>query len=410
MPDRITNTIQLHNGGNCMRPSAINAYQGESLKSIDEWWSQWKEFMFRTSVVIFSNEKRTDIARSELVCNLLEPILRSKYPAITVEEQAISVQLQLLCLAILDAIFVHVLNEIGPCIWEGVRQTLCDSLIRNKAPRTCAIIADAYPDVDVFFLQEAAANFVQRAAENPALRAKYAVLMPGNVDGRRAQNSLILIDKHTFVEESCVDMTGRVLDGLDGVCLAPGDLFVASARDSAGRSWLLASLHSDSNGLSTQPCFCAINAVARASFPDHILLIGVDANTVSAVKDGPGFRHAVAHFSEFLCGQGMVSVWGRVPDPSVRTACSARTYLQTQLSKAMPIGERAADSNRNLKDWIVAFEHQVRQPLRPARGVRGGLVEGWAPPARGWLPLSGHDIATAARRVLPREVRPSESY
>ena len=357
MPDRITNTIHLQDGSTCMRPSAINAYQGGSLKSIEAWWSQWKCFMFHTPVSIFSNDGNSSQVRSELVCNLLGPILRSKYPAITVEEQAISVPLQLLCLAILDAIFIHVLNDVGPAIWEGVRQILCDSLISNKAPRTCRIIAEVYPDMDVFFVQEAAAIFVQKAAETPALRDKYAVLLPANLDGRRAQNSLIFLDRRAFRAETAADVTHEVAALLDGVFLAPGDLLVSSVQDSRGRPFLLASFHGDSNGLSTQPFMRAVGELARGRYPDHTLLVGLDANTYSAATDI--YYHAVDHFSEFLRESGFVSLWGHSPDPAVRTTCSARTYLQTQINKATPIGERSAITNQNLKDWIVGFDYQV---------------------------------------------------
>lgn len=48
----------------------------------------------------------------QVVCNLIEPILHSKYPAITLEEQAISIPLQILCLAIFDSILVHMLNTV----------------------------------------------------------------------------------------------------------------------------------------------------------------------------------------------------------------------------------------------------------------------------------------------------------
>ena len=44
MPDRITNTIHLHDGRTCKRPTVINSYDGGSLESIQAWWDQWKAF------------------------------------------------------------------------------------------------------------------------------------------------------------------------------------------------------------------------------------------------------------------------------------------------------------------------------------------------------------------------------
>ena len=94
MPDRITNTINLACGRTCTRPTVINSYDGGSLHSISSWWRQWKEFMFYTSVQVSSGGRGSKPA--ETVCHLIGPISRSKYPAISVEEQIISVPLQIL--------------------------------------------------------------------------------------------------------------------------------------------------------------------------------------------------------------------------------------------------------------------------------------------------------------------------
>ncbi len=57
------------------------------------------------------------------MCKLIEPILHSKYPAITQDEQEISIPLQLLCLAIFDAILVHMLNTV--CVYVCVYIYVC---------------------------------------------------------------------------------------------------------------------------------------------------------------------------------------------------------------------------------------------------------------------------------------------
>ncbi len=88
----------------------------------------------------------------QVVCELVGPILRSKYPAISAEEQAISVPLQLLCLAILDAVLLHIVSAVAAETWQPVRRRLSEALIHEKQARTCDIIA-AYPEVDVFFIQ-----------------------------------------------------------------------------------------------------------------------------------------------------------------------------------------------------------------------------------------------------------------
>jgi hypothetical protein len=248
MPDRMTNTINLEDGRRFTRPTAINSYNRGSLHSVSAWWALWKEFMFHTTVTTCSSKKSSG---PELVCRLISPIPRSKYPAITPEEQAISVPLQILCLAILDAIFVHMLNVVQPR-WEDVRRELCDALITNKASSVCRIIAHAYADFDVVFLQEAAAVFARHALATPELHAKYALLAPWDLDGKRDQNSLILIDRRRFREASGVQVTRDVQAAMRGAALAPGDLVAVSVEDAAGVRWLLASFHGDSGGLATQ--------------------------------------------------------------------------------------------------------------------------------------------------------------
>ena len=52
LPDRVTNSIRLADGGSCLRPTVINAYDGPPLSSMEAWWFQWREFMFRTSVQV----------------------------------------------------------------------------------------------------------------------------------------------------------------------------------------------------------------------------------------------------------------------------------------------------------------------------------------------------------------------
>jgi hypothetical protein len=177
MPDRITNTINLKNGNVCTRPTAINAYNAGPLESLELWWIQWKSFMFHTPLEIFSESDKSG-AEAQLVCSLITPILRGKYPAITPEEQAISIPLQILCLAILDSIFVNILNSVAPGVWEAVRRRLCDALIVNKYPKICGIIASSYQRHEIIFIQEAAAVFVRHVREHPVLGKRYAVLAP----------------------------------------------------------------------------------------------------------------------------------------------------------------------------------------------------------------------------------------
>ena len=359
MPDRITNTIHLHDGRTCKRPTVINSYDGGSLESIAAWWEQWKIFIFHTPLRLAYNDNSVD-RPPVLVCNLLCPILKSKYPAITDEEQAISISLQLLCLAILDAIFVYMLNAVEPT-WEEVRKDLCNALIINKATNICRIIVQSYSDMDIIFIQEAAAIFFQQALSVPELNAKYALLHPWNMDEKRNQNSLIFVDRERFRLSSCVDVTRLLLEVVEGTRLAPGDLIGISIEDCEGRRWLLASFHGDSNGMATLPVLRGIDGMASGRFADHTLLVGIDANTYSVET---GAHQSVENFCRFIEEKRMTTLWGVVPDASIRTTCTARTYLQTQLNKATPFHQRSSKSEQNLKDWILGYDSQVCPPLR----------------------------------------------
>jgi hypothetical protein len=87
MPDRVTNTIQKAEGGVLLRPTAVNCFDG-ALDSIPDWWRQWRNFMFRTPVRVHGS------GEPKMVYKLLAPIPRAKYPALTAEEEAMSVPLQ----------------------------------------------------------------------------------------------------------------------------------------------------------------------------------------------------------------------------------------------------------------------------------------------------------------------------
>ena len=355
MPDRITNTINLADGRKLKRPSVINTYMDCPLDSIKTWWHEWKHFMFSTRVLIFSRECAAP--EPQLVFSLLGPIPRNKYPAISIEEQRISMQLQLLCLAILDAIFMHIVNRVAPIRWESIRRTLSEALIDGKDERLCRILADSYLDRHILFLQEASAALVQRARAHPALSQRFAVLLPDDFDPRREQNSIILVDRSRFDAAAAEDVTQLILAHASGDFLAPGDLFAASVRDSAGRLWLLVSFHGDSAGLSTAPTLRAVHRV-RGALPGHVLLAGLDANTQS--HGGDPRRQGVAAFRALLAELGAVSVWDAVADPFVQTTCGARTSLQTQLAKAVGYHCRFSAASVSLKDWILGYAAQAR--------------------------------------------------
>jgi hypothetical protein len=108
MPDRMTNTIDLVGGGLAFRPTVISSFAGE-MSTVATWWAAWKDFLFAKKLEL--PDKKSGGASSKLPAALLSKIPRSKYPALTEEDEAMSVRLQTVCLAIFDAILVHMLNQ-----------------------------------------------------------------------------------------------------------------------------------------------------------------------------------------------------------------------------------------------------------------------------------------------------------
>eukprot|EP00960_Hanusia_phi_P063917 765624-Hanusia_phi.AAC.4 len=84
---------------------------------------------------------------------MLQRIMHSKYPDITVEEEEISIPLQTVCLAIFDAILVHMLNKVASSSWQPIRRTVCKALNKDKDKKIMSILKDVYKDADVVFLQ-----------------------------------------------------------------------------------------------------------------------------------------------------------------------------------------------------------------------------------------------------------------
>ena len=346
-PERITNTIHLQDNSVCFRPAVLSGYDEVSLTSTELWWHQWKVFIFHTSVRVCSGAESSQEPCP--VYSLITPVYRRKYSAITDAEQLISVPLQLLCLALLDATLVYVFNTVAFSSWRAVRKHLFAALISNKFAKACSILAESYHNCDVVFLQEVSAKFVQDLRSHPSLFERYFIIA-GNCN----HGSLILASRARFDEAGVEDATQRILTGLDGGVAAPGDLAAASvaARDGAGR-WLLASFHSDCDQLPSRPLLRALTNVAARHYGDHVLLAGLGAN----IETGPGAApHQTAEgFAAFLRGEGLVSCWGSAPDPAAWTACSARTYVQPRPDLAAPTCERLdSDISGGLLDWIVA--------------------------------------------------------
>mmetsp|Transcript_2895 Transcript_2895/g.8544 ORF Transcript_2895/g.8544 Transcript_2895/m.8544 type:complete len:597 (-) Transcript_2895:257-2047(-) len=360
MPDRITNTINVKGGKVANRPTVINCY---SKFFVDEagWWTQWKDFMFKHQLSL-ANGKTARPAE------LLGPIPRIKYPALTVEEETISKPLSIICQAAFDAILVHMLNSAAggkhALKWQPLRKAMCDALNSKKNARTVAILsAPAYRDADVIFLQEVAGAFVQSLRVS-ALGSVYEIFVSSTSDGKRDQNSAILLRKSRFDTSSVREHTAAfdAMIGKSGkdVPVAPGDVVVLSARDrvttgkgATGVPFLLASFHGDTNGLATIPVVTAMRELARSpDLADHELVFGLDANTY---ERGSSSKQGVLEFANAYGKLGLTSCWGDRPDPTNHTTFNARTYLQPQLNKAVKLSDmdKPGVGDKNPKDFIL---------------------------------------------------------
>ena len=283
------------------------------------------------------------------VYSLLQPIKRSKYPAVTMAEEAVSLPLQTLAGAIFDAILVHMMNQVAGETWQPLRSQLCDALNKKKDSRTLDILDQKYADADVVFVQEAASSFVE-AVKTHALGERYIVLAPAALDPKRDQNSLVLVSKAKFGMDEFAELSGDVLASLTNAPVANGDLVVV-----ASSKYVFASFHGDTNGLATIPVTDAVLATLAAKGLEKLpLVFGLDANTYEVAREG--YQGAQAYQAHII-DKGFASQRGATAemDPKLYTTFNARTYLQPQLNKAVAFDERFTNVNvdRNPKDFVL---------------------------------------------------------
>lgn len=280
----------------------------------------------------------------------------------------------MLALAAFDAILVSMLSKISggrhANRWQPLREDLCEALHSRKFERILAILAGLYADADVIFLQEVAASFVMDLRRSPL--ASVFMISAAVGDDKRDQNSVILLRKDLFVEDSVLWETAaverilakpgaeRLLDrSSDGnVPIAPGDMLVLTARDWQQRRYLLASFHGDTNGLASIPVLRAIKELIYSdrAYSYHRLLLGLDANTY---ERGDAHKQDVIAFGDAYHELGLSSCWGERPDPANHTTFNARTHLQPQLNKAVSFADlgKLGVGDKNPKDFVL-FDRQ----------------------------------------------------
>eukprot|EP00450_Noctiluca_scintillans_P015815 CAMPEP_0194508610 /NCGR_PEP_ID=MMETSP0253-20130528/38995_1 /TAXON_ID=2966 /ORGANISM="Noctiluca scintillans" /LENGTH=534 /DNA_ID=CAMNT_0039351673 /DNA_START=40 /DNA_END=1644 /DNA_ORIENTATION=+ len=349
MPDRITNTISAEDASGAKvvcRPTVVNNYIGP-LGSVREWWPRWKAFMFEDEALQIRGKKGLQTSKP---CQMLTKISREKYPAITEEEERLSIPLQTLCQAIFDAVLVHIMSVLSPDgRWQNVKESIVESMFKNKGSNSMKVLQRVCVGADVICLQECAATFAD-ALKNSSLGSEYHVVVPADADPQRDQNSMLLMRKSSFPEHS--ECTGEVWTELgSGAPVSKGDVVAVCAKHRTGCDYLLASFHGDTNGLATNPVVDAVAASLRKRGPTTRLLFGLDANVY--LEEKPGWQH-VQGFLQHCDGHGLRSCWpDGQPMSECLTTCHARTYLQPQLNKAVKKQDLLSKGDVNPKDHIL---------------------------------------------------------
>ena len=315
MPDRITNTINVVDEDlPVCRPTVINMYDGD-LSTLDVWWAAWEKFMFDTKLSISTK----DGVVSEEPYKMLQPIKKSKYPDITVEEEKVSLPLQTMCGAIFDAILVHMMNTVSdPSVWQSLKRTMVENLNRQKVPHTLDILENVYSPSDIITLQEVSSSLIDQARKR-TLGQRFWIVAPGDMDAVRDQNSVIFLKKETFPAGPSAEITALVENSFEdgaSVPIARGDILAITATDRDGIPFVVSSFHGDTNGLATKPVLSAIVKAMESdsSLAAHKLVFGLDANTYEKAK--PGKQQDVMEWGEHYVSHGLTSCWGDVPNPS----------------------------------------------------------------------------------------------
>lgn len=315
---------------------------------------------------------RQGVEESVLPCSLIQPISKAKYPAITEGEEQISVPLSCLCLAIFDAILVHLMWKLSGNSgdWQELRSSIRTALGDNKVRRSLDILDHQYKDCEIIFLQECSAACIAALEAHPSISSRYAVIIPSDPEALlQDQNSVVLASKAAFDFNGvnlCKDVNDVVFKQFpaDNKSLGAGDLasVVLAASHGGklppGQRLLIASFHGDTNGLHSVPAVTAVKGAldelnkepVEASGAPIRVVIGTDANTYNEAKSNKFLN--VQEFKEKLIDMGLTTCWGDNAH-TVYTTFHARTYLQPQLNKAVSRADLKIKGDANCKDHVL---------------------------------------------------------
>ncbi|KAL1521632.1 hypothetical protein AB1Y20_021290 [Prymnesium parvum] len=344
MPDRVTNTINTLDQGTIHRPTVISCSRLD-MTQMDSWWAAWKTFMFETQVQVTG--KGGKVLHSK-PCGLLPTIKKDKYPAVTEEEEAMSIPLQALCMGIFDAILVHMLNTLSPTGgWQQLKEAIIENIYSKKGARIMQLLSETYAETDVILLQEVQTE-LPKALRASSLGDIYHIIEP-KAPSAVDQNSVIMLRKDAF--EVSGDLTADAMAAVEKQgAISDGDLIVAAATGVDGRSFVFASFHGDTDGLCTEHALKAVHTVTAAT-PGLILVVGIDANCYE--NPTPGKQLGAEDFGLLFRELGWSSCWGDVASVSNYTTYCARTFLQPQLQKASRMADKAKNGDINPKDYIL---------------------------------------------------------
>lgn len=357
MPDRYTNLIRTANGDTVFRPTIISMYEGD-LGTQDKWWTEWQKFMFDTQLPM------DDSGKTKAVWQIMQPIKKSKYPAITEQEEIDSLPLQTLSVAIFDAILVNMMNTLStPSIWQPMKRRLVQSLVKTKIEKTFNILWDKYRGSDIITMEEVSSGMIEYARNWDKIADTFTIVTPKDLDAVRDQNSVILLRKTTFPKGSLGEITSAVIDAFPPnlkVPVADGDINAIRTVDADGMPYVIVAFHGDTNGLATIP---VLDAIVKAMKDDpklrnHRLIFGLDANTYE--KGIPDKTQDVLEWAEHYTSYGLTSCWGDTPNPKNYTTYNARTFLQPQLNKACRKDGVCSHADINPKDFIIFPKEHYR--------------------------------------------------
>ena len=352
MPDRLTNTIGTKDAGNVCRPAVCNCYPGR-LSNVKEWWSLWKDFIFNPKGLLLETGRKTCETKDKRtpVWQLFTTIKRSKYPAITEEEEKISIPLQTLCLALFDAVLVHMINSVSSIeTWHPIKIQIANALNMHKNENTIRVLEQTYSDYDLICLQEVSNMFLSELHDSKTLSSNFDLVLPPKLN-RRDQNSVLMLQKSRFSENRIFDLTEEVMKEILSIVgdhgkspVGDGDIVAAQVS-----SLMVASFHGDTNGLASIPVVRAVQRVA--SKRKLRLVFGLDANTH---RQESKKKQGVTSFRDMYRDLNIDSCWGKmkiIPDSTF----NGRTFLQAQLNKSVR-SEDMKKARRNTSytgsDWL----------------------------------------------------------